>query len=154
MKPNKIDWTVNLSETAKADLSAYAESSLPNETGGLLIGWYTGTEIHVSDAVVVDDGQAGPTSYVRTNQAGNATLQRYLAERSPSDPSGYLGDWHTHPAPAGPSPLDRLTFLKLAARARRPLAMVVVVRDGDGWDLAVQVVGSARWLRKRPKGIK
>lgn len=151
MKRRQPTWTVDLGAVAHKRLTDLAEDALPNETGGLLVGWYNGTELHVADALAVCDPEAGPTSYVRTNQAGNATLQDHLEAKSPGDPSGYIGEWHSHPANAGPSPLDKLTFLNLAAQVRSPLAMVVLVRRDSSWEPTIHVVGPTRrpWRRTR-----
>jgi proteasome lid subunit RPN8/RPN11 len=145
-------WTVQLSAAAIQSFERLATGALPNETGGLLIGWYNDVQIHVSDALEVADPHANPRAYERTNEAGNAALKAFVDDKSPSDPSGYVGEWHSHPAAVGPSPIDRLTFINLAAQVDSPLAMIVLARRDDSWEQNIQVVGRTRRRRKRPKG--
>lgn len=142
-----------LKPEAHGRLAELAQAALPNEAGGVLIGWYGSGELHVTDAIGVDDPNAGPSSYERTNLAANKALRAYLASRSNGDPSGYVGEWHSHPAAVGPSPVDKLSFLNIAAKANRPLAMIVVVRQEDGWEPMAHTIGPVRWPRRRSKGM-
>ncbi|UUZ60560.1 Mov34/MPN/PAD-1 family protein [Nocardioides sp. B-3] len=93
------------------------------EHGGILVGYRTPNGLHIEDALVVDDGTAARTHYVRRAKPAQQILVNYLAI---SDPLiGYVGEWHTHPLPQPPSPRDRRTMRLMAMRNSNPVALVV-----------------------------
>jgi hypothetical protein len=148
-------WTtgaLHLDPDVVGKLSTFADDALPNEAGGILLGWYAGDDIHVVDAITVEDPNASPTSYRRRNDAGNTALATYLEPLSPADPKGYVGEWHSHPAPDGPSPIDKLAFFSIIAAAQRTLVLVVLSRRGDRWEPTIQMAGVRRRVWRRTKG--
>src|SRR4029450_870181 len=85
-----------------ADLIARrARQAAPNETGGLLLGWWEGTAVVVAHAVEVPDPDATSSRWTRHEDTAQAALDAALPD--PSHPwLGYVGDWHSHPAPVDP----------------------------------------------------
>lgn len=74
------------------------ESHLPNETGGILLGYH---DLNVNAIVVVDafpaplDSRSGPASFER-GVLGVSDAARE-AHRRTAGVVGYIGEWHSHP---------------------------------------------------------
>lgn len=118
---------VFLSQQAHDSLRAAGRASRTTEQGGILVGYRTAQGVHVEDALAVTDDAAGRAHYVRRAKPAQRTLAAYLRT---SDPLiGYVGEWHTHPLPAPPSPRDRRTMRLMAIRNRNPVALIVVALD-------------------------
>jgi proteasome lid subunit RPN8/RPN11 len=148
MRRRRARWVVEVSDAARASIAAAAETALPNETGGLLIGW-TGDEIiRVDRAVEVPGADAGRSTYTRSYPAAVAALDAALIDEPPDSPRGYVGEWHSHPAHIAASPIDLHTMHGIAAAVRGPVALVVAMNTNDGWSLDSRVVRS-RSLRRR-----
>jgi integrative and conjugative element protein (TIGR02256 family) len=118
-------------------MRAEADRSAPNETGGLLVGYWSG-----DTAVVVSTIGPGPrakhrrTWFEPDGEWQNAELARVY------EVSGrvhtYVGDWHSHPgARAEMSETDRATMFAIAADAdaRAPRAITVILGGASPWDV-------------------
>ncbi|MFF1400774.1 Mov34/MPN/PAD-1 family protein [Streptomyces sp. NPDC058287] len=106
------------------------DQHLPRETGGILLGYREDADIVVTHALVVDGPGASTHRYVRDDVRANARLAAFLAPRAESDPTGYVGEWHSHPAPFGPSPTD-VAAMQATARehdARSPSSYTLPAR--------------------------
>jgi len=117
-----------------------AEAALPNETGGVLLGYHVSRtdEIVVTDVVGPGPNAQHETRRFEPDSAYQETEIAGRYERS-SRLVVYLGDWHSHPR-SGPclSGKDRRTLRTIsrfkAARLAKPL--MVVVGKREGWSLA------------------
>lgn len=137
-QPVEVAW---LSGRVLLAIRAEADRTYPNETGGVLLGyWATSyTEVVIMDMV-------GPglkachqrSCFVPDAEFQEAELaQRYL--RAP-ERSAYLGDWHTHPE--GQPKLscrDLHTARQIATYkdARAPVPLMGVMAFNTVWDLSV-----------------
>lgn len=100
-----------------------------DETGGLLLGYRTGT-----GTVIVDAVGPGPAA-TRTPKffhPDDPWQQEQLAEkyRASGRLHTYLGDWHTHPhGIARPSRTDRRTLTRIAHHrpARQPAPLTAIL---------------------------
>ena len=74
------------------------------ETGGILIGRYIGAEAIVIDACPPPpDSTCGPAEFFR----GTSGVADLLLRHWNADPrTYYIGEWHYHPLPVGPSAED------------------------------------------------
>jgi len=107
-------------ELQKAPLMALlqaARAALPDETGGILIGYYTGS---LRRAVIEratpppSDSRTGPTSFYRGVKGLRGLLSK-LWRRPLSKRRYYLGEWHFHPGGAAiPSAQDRDQIQEIA----------------------------------------
>lgn len=61
----------------------------------------------------------------------DVSLQKYLSETADAR-LGYVGEWHSHPAPVGLSETDAHALRTLARQARHPIALIVVIADREG----------------------
>ena len=104
---------------------------MAREHGGILVGFRDGIDLCVEDILEVADSTAGRTSYLRRERPARKALQRYLERNNPEDQVGYVGEWHTHPAPIPPSHVDEQTMRTMARRNRRQVALVVASLGTD-----------------------
>lgn len=140
---------VSIATRALASASVAAEDALPRETGGILLGWREPDAVVVSEMIEVVDPEASPMSYVRRHAHAEAALQRALEDAAPGDPVGYVGEWHAHPAPQGPSRQDRRELRALARRTAHPVALVVLAHNPElaEWTRVALVACSCRVRR-------
>lgn len=95
------------------------------EGGGILTGYREGDVIVVTHAIPVQAATHHRNVYVRDDVGANKLLRQFLANRNADDPTGYVGEWHSHPAPTGPSTVDASTLRALALLAQGPIALLV-----------------------------
>lgn len=114
-----------LQAAARATISAESRRNMPFETGGILLGYREDRCIVVTYVLAVPAMSASPTRYIRDDVRANEQLRRYLATRDPDDPIGYVGEWHSHPCPCGPSSIDIEAICTTAHETSGPIALVV-----------------------------
>jgi integrative and conjugative element protein (TIGR02256 family) len=118
-----------------------ASRALPNETGGILMGYWSSTEDQV---VVTTATHPGPhahhdiAEFIPDDEYQDREIERVYAESGRRHV--YLGDWHTHPdGDAALSWKDKKTLRAIAsyipAKAPTPL-MAVLAGDGN-WRLHI-----------------
>jgi integrative and conjugative element protein (TIGR02256 family) len=136
---------------ALALIEAEARRRAPNETGGVLLGYWSaeGDEVVITCAT-----GAGPRAkhskvvYTPDRDYDQALIADYYLAAGRR--ITYLGDWHTHPdAGAYLSDQDRRTLRQIAESpsARAPNALMAVLAGGRPWELHVWVgrVQKRRW---------
>ncbi|TNF78761.1 hypothetical protein FGE05_27965 [Pseudomonas sp. ICMP22404] len=102
-------WTVKYDESLVHKLYAARQKTLPNETGGAILGV---TDLKTKTIVVVDvlpappDSEASSSHFIR-GQEGQAKALEVVHQRT-AGMVDYVGEWHSHPdgCPACPSELD------------------------------------------------
>lgn len=115
---------VMLNEQAISRMSLEARRPSGVEAGGILVGRPTGSGFYVHDVLVLEDSGAGYAHFTRDEAAAQQALDHYLA--GSDDPHlGWIGDWHTHPEPLGPSATDKATMGWFTRAAEHPLLLVV-----------------------------
>src|SRR5258707_329502 len=82
-------------------------------------------DIIVTNALVVDENLVSTNRYVRDDVKANELLRAFLKERADDDPIGYIGEWHSHPAPCGPSPTDVHAIRATAKSSDAAIALLV-----------------------------
>lgn len=116
---------IHLRDEAHALITSETAKHLPAETGGLLLGYREDADIIVTHALVVNGKLAFTNRYVRDDVKANALLHAFLKERADDDPTGYIGEWHSHPAPCGPSPIDVRAIRATAKSSDAAIALVI-----------------------------
>jgi integrative and conjugative element protein (TIGR02256 family) len=106
-------------------ITAETAKHLPVETGGVLLGYREDADIIVTHALVVDGERASASRYVRDDVKANELLRAFLEDRADDDPIGYIGEWHSHPAPCGPSPTDVHAIRATAKSSEATIALLV-----------------------------
>lgn len=147
--------TIFLTDAVWRTLRFAGTRALPRETGGLLLGHYSEVGPHVTEAHVVPDPRATRIRFRRDAVAA----ERILGSRICADDSGvlgYLGEWHTHPLPIGPSVTDVQACRRLALAGGHDVALLVVTMGRRGWNghaLNADPTGNVESLKLDVEGI-
>ena len=67
------------------------------------------------------------TIFARTN-----SCKSFWKQRADDDPIGYVGEWHSHPSPSGPSTVDRAAMRATARVSFNPIALLVFAPGATG----------------------
>ncbi|MYV59515.1 SAVED domain-containing protein [Streptomyces sp. SID4931] len=121
---------IELRQAAYEVIASATAQQLPRETGGILLGYQEDANVVVTHALVVDEQGASTHRYVRDDVKANTLLAEFLAPRADDDPTGYVGEWHSHPAPSGPSPTDLAAMRAMAREYDGPIALLVYAPGG------------------------
>jgi integrative and conjugative element protein (TIGR02256 family) len=148
--PSQRVETVRLPLRLSAEIGAEAIGALPRETGGILLGRWSGATAEVISIVGAGPSAAHErTSFDPDQRWQVAEVARRYADRP--DASEYLGDWHSHPyGRAKPSMTDWWVAARISkyreARNSKPLMMICAVTEKG---LAEVAVFQFRGLRLR-----
>lgn len=124
--------SIDVRADAHETIATEAAKRLPLETGGILLGYREMDNVVITHALVVDGGGATKDRYVRDDVRANNRLAEFLSDRAEDDPIGYVGEWHSHPAPSGPSTIDRNALRAAAKAADGPVALVIFTPGDTG----------------------
>jgi integrative and conjugative element protein (TIGR02256 family) len=130
------NWSVRVLDSALGEARTFAETALPGETGGILLGYRSERGVEVQGFLEVPDEQAGPTRYRRRHAAAQARLEAAIAGELPGSPIGYVGEWHSHPEKEGPSSRDVHELRECARQVKDHIALVVLFLDRRSWTAA------------------
>lgn len=134
---NLRDWQIVWDTGIKERLENIRKSHLPNETGGIILGYIDqkSKKIYVVDIrEAPPDSEADQTGFVRGVDGLNDILND--ASHRTANIVGYIGEWHSHPpfTAASPSKWDRslLDYLsqKLSSEGQ-PALMIIVGSAGE-----------------------
>lgn len=124
LRREDLPFTIDLSEKAERTLQEAAERALPNETGGVLLGCVVDERPVISEVVEISDPQATPNRY----SIPEGRVDEAVSDARARDPRlGYLGDWHSHPSKAEPSPIDLTTMLERVQDSGIPNPILILV---------------------------
>ncbi len=124
---------IDVAGRAWMDMVDIANRATPRETGGILLGYRTGTQVRVVGAAEVADAAATESSYTLLHHAAQARLDEVRHYFPSGSPVGFVGDWHVHPRNLPPSPVDRRSITRLGRHYRRRVATIVVVCEDFEW---------------------
>ena len=136
-------WRIHADAGVLRRLYSLREAALPNETGGVLVGYadHIHNVLYVVDTIPSpQDSEKWPNSYVR-GSVGLKTAVDDIAHRT-ANVVGYLGEWHSHPdgASCTPSQHDRafLAWLTqhMSADGMPGILAIVCERDVVSWQMA------------------
>lgn len=133
--------TARVSEHVLSTMATEAERAYPNETGGVLLGYWATPHSEVVVTAVVGPGPRAihePTRFIPDADYHRIEIaHRYLAD---SRRTTYLGDWHSHPqGGAKLSSKDRKTLLQIATfeAARAPVPLMAILTLEAEWQVMV-----------------
>jgi integrative and conjugative element protein (TIGR02256 family) len=126
-------------------------ASWPNETGGILVGYYTERrDLAVTTQIPVAPGDSkfGRVGFVRGLRGLQELLKR-LWNQGAGVREYYLGEWHYHPGQAAePSAQDEAQMETIAEdpgyRCPEPLLMIVGGSLAGGWSITARVYRRGR----------
>lgn len=123
-------------DSLRAKLWGWREEHFPNETGGVLLGFF---DLQMRSVFVVDalpaptDSKEEPGGFVRGVEGLQETVEE--AGRRTANIVRYIGEWHSHPPKHGASASgdDVILLAKLAAGLREEglPALMLIVGDGE-----------------------
>lgn len=106
-------WRVVVSHCAALFAMSNSDAHAPNESGGMLIGYVEEGLLHLTHVT-----PPGPRAvherdlFVRDGDYSQLVLEAALAESNGSH--DYVGEWHSHPFPKGPSARDRVSMKRIS----------------------------------------
>jgi integrative and conjugative element protein (TIGR02256 family) len=120
----KTQLPIEVHADATKIITAAATAARPRETGGLLLGWWDNGRVIVRHAIEVADPHATASSWSRDQPRAQAALDTALAELG-HPWLGYVGDWHSHPAPCGASAQDLICIRRASRQYDQPLILII-----------------------------
>lgn len=134
---NSGDWHVIMDAGLRDKLRAIRMYHLPNETGGVILGYVDHKLRHIYVVDILNapaDSDADRTGFTRGVEGLKAALDE-VARRT-ANIVGYIGEWHSHPAftSAYPSSIDRTLIKQLSDTLEldgQPALMIIVGRTGE-----------------------
>ena len=136
---------------ALAAMRTAGDLALPKETGGILLGFRSDVGVHITGVIEVPDPRATRNRYQRSHRRATTLLSAALTGQPSDSPIGYVGEWHTHPAPVGPSGVDLGALAATALAAADQITLVVLAREDEEWRPIVTI---AEPQPPRPRTIK
>jgi integrative and conjugative element protein (TIGR02256 family) len=118
-----------IAEQALTRMVSDADSFFPNETGGVLMGYWAANEVVITDSIRGGPlAQRTPTRFLPDHSYQARAIEEIY--NSSGGSHSYLGDWHTHPrGRLALSPTDVLTLRRIAkhreARVASPIMMLL-----------------------------
>jgi integrative and conjugative element protein (TIGR02256 family) len=129
---------------------ANSDFHVPNETGGVLIGHLRDRDLVVTTVTGPGPGATHrPDLFVRDGDYAQRMLDDAFAESGGRD--DYVGEWHSHPFPAGPSAQDRESIGRISNNTAYacPHPVLLLCRSARrGWDLEAYQWEGGRLLRR------
>ncbi|WP_425296513.1 Mov34/MPN/PAD-1 family protein [Nocardia cyriacigeorgica] len=119
---------VRISKATVSKMHAAAEQATPKETGGLLLGWWEDGSIVIDEMIEVVDMSATGRNWTRREMEAQHALDTLLGSDVGSR-LGYVGDWHSHPAPVGASRTDLRSLTRSSLQYKEPLALAIRLAD-------------------------
>lgn len=140
---------VRISRQSLALASRHAIEAGSKELGGILVGWWedSGTAV-VHDLLIVPDAGAGWNHYKRKHRGAQKVLNDYR-DGLDDHRVGYIGEWHSHPAPQQPSGTDRAALTLIARRSGSPVVLVVLSAERGEVTPYALIGRPGRWPRRR-----
>jgi integrative and conjugative element protein (TIGR02256 family) len=133
--------TAWLRETAYLQMLAEADRVFPDETGGVLVGYWA---VPFQEVVLTDAIGPGPRAlhqsqrFVPDSEYQEVEIARYYLKSRRLHT--YLGDWHTHPNSTSSLSRPDRKALKTIARhpaARAPMPIMAILAGSSRWKLTV-----------------
>lgn len=127
----------------RARILMLCRQATPNETGGILIGYYTHC-LHWAILSDVSSATSDSVSGIGWFYRGTRGLQRLLLGTWKRKRHFYLGEWHFHPfGAAHPSRVDVEQMASIAGSANyhspEPLLLLIGGEPGFNWEFRVFV---------------
>lgn len=130
------EWKIIWDEGLQAKIFAEREENLPNETGGVLLGYFDQKlkAIFIADVLTAPpDSQADATGFTRGKQGLADQLDE--CARKTAHVVGYIGEWHSHPrgssAQSSLLDIDLLATLALKMMLDGLPALMLIAGEGE-----------------------
>jgi integrative and conjugative element protein (TIGR02256 family) len=111
-----------LAEDAEREMVDLAKRAYPFETGGIMLGVFSDALPWITAIEEVPQRRPQRNRFKIPSGVTHRIVDRYR-EHDPQ--TGYIGDWHSHPADASLSSVDRMTLASLVVSRKSRLLAVV-----------------------------
>jgi len=133
----QLIWTDDLRDK----IHAFRHEKLPNETGGVLLGYFDqkSEKVFIVDVLPEpEDSHGDPTGFTRGFEGLIETIS--TVNQQTSGIVSYIGEWHSHPQGAGisPSAADVIQLAYLACQLNDdgyPAFMLIVGNNDENWTI-------------------
>lgn len=114
----------------------------PSETGGILIGKLSDNCVVITQAVGPGlNAEHASYHFRRDGEHSQRILDRFVTESNGE--YDYIGEWHSHPAPYGPSPTDIVAIRWVAANKKysvsHPIMALCTKELADNWLMSLYI---------------
>ncbi|QSX23902.1 Mov34/MPN/PAD-1 family protein [Priestia megaterium] len=146
-KDKKSIYRVSITQKLMIQIQKLCHSALPNETGGILIGYYTDEcNLAVITKIIKapSDSKSGPTWFYR----GTYGIKQKLDALWKDKKQFYIGEWHYHPNSS--SKLSYQDIKQMTSIANSPSyscpepILLIVGGDFLSWEKSVYVFPKGR----------
>lgn len=112
------NWQVFFDEGLKLKLEEIRQAQLPNETGGIILGYHdlTHNAIFIVDVLPAPSDSIGTSTSFTRGIEGMVTVIEEASKKT-ANVVNYLGEWHSHPrgSSANPSQQDLIQLSGLSS---------------------------------------
>jgi integrative and conjugative element protein (TIGR02256 family) len=138
------EWRIVWNDRLRDKVRTIRTANLPNETGGVLIGYIDQKlqTIFVVDVLAAPvDSVAEPSGFTRGTHGLKVQIQ--TAQTRTAQIVSYIGEWHSHPprTSSQPSCQDIALLMDLTETMQRdglPVVMLIVGEDNETWSIGQQ----------------
>lgn len=135
-------FSISWDESLRSKIRQLRTESLPDETGGIILGYFDlkSNIVYVVDVLAApEDSQGDPSGFSRGNE-GLLDKVKIVEDRTAGIVT-YLGEWHSHPSGAAalPSVPDLFLIGHLAKKLQAdgfPALMLIVGEHEENWIIA------------------
>jgi integrative and conjugative element protein (TIGR02256 family) len=151
MQRQRLLETAWINQSALREIVSECERSLPNETGGCLIGYWADKEIVIAEMIGPGPNAVHGERHFEPDHEWQVSEIATRYERS-NFTHTYLGDWHSHPQrPSVLSLRDMRTLRRIASYgpARAPIPIMGIIGGGDPWSVRIWYLETLqfKWFR-------
>ena len=144
---------VIISEAVNTFIDSYSSEFLPNETGGILLGFNDQNNIYITHATKAGEKALhSPFRFMRDYYFSKRELDNiFIKTEGKCD---YIGEWHSHPTNNSISILDKFSLLSLTLNPfnniDKPL-LLINVNTGQIWRKDVFVYDKLKLCKLKNK---
>lgn len=112
----KEGWSVRVFEKVINEMKRSSEQDLPNETGGVLLGYIStiNQTVTITDLISAPEDSIKQPHYFQLSTTNLKSKVRKV-EKKTNGMLTYIGTWHSHPTHSAASPLDKKTYEYLSS---------------------------------------
>jgi len=142
-----------LADQANVFIRNESARAYPSETGGILIGKFINNCVVITRAVGPGlNAQHASNHFRRDGEYSQQILDTFVMESNGE--YDYLGEWHSHPAPCGPSTTDIAAIRWIANNKKysvnHPVMALCTRESADSWLVSLYLFDERRLRRMKP----
>ena len=145
--------SVIMSDSVRNFINSYSSECLPNETGGILLGFNDQNNIYITHATKAGEKAIhSPFKFMRDYRFSKQELDNIFVKTEGQ--CDYIGEWHSHPSNRSISLLDMFSLLSLTLNPfnniNQPI-LLINVNDGENWRKDIFVYDNLKLCKLKNK---